>query len=83
MIPHCFEIVDTHANNSLYTQIDSKRAKELAESHGHISSIKANGRINDHSLTAEEVLEQTNRIFAPFTLKFASPISWFAVWRST
>ena len=75
--------VDTYTNNSLYTQIDAKRAKELAESHGHISSIQANGRINDHSLTAEEVLEQTNRIFAPFTLKFASPISWFAVWRST
>jgi len=66
----------------LYTQIDSERAKEIARSHGHTSSIQANGRINDHSLTAEEVLEQTNKIFAPFILRFAAPISWFAVWRS-
>lgn len=35
-----------------------------------------------HSITAEEVLEQANRIFAPFMLRFASPLSWFAVWRS-
>ncbi|KAL9576491.1 MAG: hypothetical protein Q9212_007054 [Teloschistes hypoglaucus] len=66
----------------MYTQIGVERAKEIAKSHGHIDSIKANGRINEHSLSAEEILEQTNRIFAPYTLKFASPISWFAVWRS-
>ena len=35
-----------------------------------------------NSITAEEVLEQANKIFAPYTLKFAAPLSWFAVWKS-
>ena len=35
-----------------------------------------------HSITPEEVLEQANKIFAPYTLEFASPLSWFAVWKS-
>jgi len=33
------------------------------------------------TITADEVLDQTNRIFHPFKLKFASPISWFSIWK--
>lgn len=35
-----------------------------------------------HSVTPEEVLEQANRIFAPYKLSFGAPLSWFAVWKS-
>lgn len=38
-------------------------------------------RIDDHGITAEEVLEQTNKILAPYTVEMASSISWFAVWK--
>lgn len=34
------------------------------------------------SITAEEVLEQANKIFAPYKLEFAAPLSWFAIWKS-
>jgi phenol 2-monooxygenase len=35
-----------------------------------------------HTITPEEVLEQANKIFSPYKLKFAAPLSWFAVWKS-
>jgi phenol 2-monooxygenase len=34
-----------------------------------------------HSITPDEVLAQANRIFAPYKLSFAAPLSWFAVWK--
>ncbi len=33
------------------------------------------------SITPDEVLVQANKIFAPYTLKFATPLSRFAVWK--
>jgi phenol 2-monooxygenase len=38
--------------------------------------------VDAHSITADEVLEQANKIFAPYKLKFGAPLSWFAVWKS-
>jgi phenol 2-monooxygenase len=38
--------------------------------------------VDAHTVTPEEVLEQANKIFAPYKLKFAAPLSWFAVWKS-
>ncbi len=32
-------------------------------------------------ITPDEVLVQANKIFAPYTLKFATPLSRFAVWK--
>lgn len=39
-------------------------------------------KVDDHALTVEDVLDQTNKIFAPYKLSFAAPMSWFAVWKS-
>lgn len=43
---------------------------------------EAGGKIDVHSITPEEVLEQANRIFSPYKLKFGAPLSWFAIWKS-
>lgn len=58
-------------------------ARQLARNRQARRNASAVGetRIDDHGLTAEEVLEQTNRIFAPYTMEFASPMSWFSVWK--
>lgn len=61
----------------MYTKLSIERVKELVEDHR-----EAGGRVDVHSITAEEVLEQTNKVFAPYTVKFASSLSWFAVWKS-
>lgn len=39
-------------------------------------------KVDDHALTVEDVLDQTNKIFAPYKLSFTAPMSWFAVWKS-
>ncbi|KDQ12510.1 hypothetical protein BOTBODRAFT_112838 [Botryobasidium botryosum FD-172 SS1] len=57
----------------LYTQIDPKRVVGVGPEEG--------GAMDMGTITPEEVLAQANRIFAPFTLKFASPLSWFAIWK--
>ncbi|GBE80915.1 hypothetical protein SCP_0306370 [Sparassis crispa] len=58
----------------LYTKIDPDRVvgKERLEE---------GGAMDIGTITADEVLAQANRIFAPFTLKFASPVSWFSIWK--
>lgn len=43
---------------------------------------ESGGNVDIHSITPEEVLEQANRIFAPYKLKFGAPLSWFAIWKS-
>ncbi|GIJ86499.1 hypothetical protein Asppvi_005388 [Aspergillus pseudoviridinutans] len=45
------------------------------------SFAESGGQVDIHSVTPEEVLEQANRIFAPYKLSFAAPLSWFAVWK--
>lgn len=42
---------------------------------------EAGGKIDIHSITPEEVLEQANKIFSPYKLKFGAPLSWFAIWK--
>jgi phenol 2-monooxygenase len=68
----------------LYTQLDTSRSGSLAESRQakDASSAEAGGRVDAHAITPEEVLEQANKIFAPYKLKFAAPLSWFAVRKS-
>ncbi|XXH03673.1 hypothetical protein Hte_010078 [Hypoxylon texense] len=67
----------------LYTQLDLSMTGALAASRQQKdpSFAEAGGKINVHSITPEEVLEQANRIFAPYTLKFGAPLSWFAIWK--
>ncbi|KDQ24257.1 hypothetical protein PLEOSDRAFT_1067151 [Pleurotus ostreatus PC15] len=56
----------------LYTEISSAKNKTLVNKKG--------GRLNITNVTPEEILEQANKIFHPFKLKFGSPLSWFTVW---
>ncbi|MCJ1479557.1 hypothetical protein MMC13_008243 [Lambiella insularis] len=72
----CIVVPREDGYTRLYTQLSAGRVQELAEEHRE--SI---GRVDAHSITAEEVLEQTNKIFAPYKMSFASPLSWFAVWK--
>ncbi|KAI0437522.1 FAD binding domain-containing protein [Xylaria telfairii] len=67
----------------LYTQLDLSMTGPLAASRQakDPSFNEAGGKIDIHSITPEEVLEQANRIFSPYKLKFGAPLSWFAIWK--
>lgn len=67
----------------LYTQLDTSATGELAKSRqqSDFALAEAGGSVDVHSITPDEVLEQANRIFAPYKLKFASTLSWFAIWK--
>ncbi|KAF2199799.1 FAD binding domain-containing protein [Delitschia confertaspora ATCC 74209] len=67
----------------LYTQLDVSSTGPIAQSRlaRDVNFQESGGRVDVHSITPEEVLEQANKIFAPYTLKFASTLSWFAVWK--
>ncbi|KAL7622055.1 hypothetical protein AAE478_007556 [Parahypoxylon ruwenzoriense] len=67
----------------LYTQLDLSMAGPLAASRQakDPSFAEAGGKIDVHSITPDEVLEQANRIFSPYKLKFGAPLSWFAIWK--
>lgn len=67
----------------LYTQLDTSATGPIAQSRQSKDQEfqESGGHVEASSVTAEEVLEQANRIFAPYTLKFASPLSWFTVWK--
>ncbi|KAI1324238.1 FAD binding domain-containing protein [Xylariaceae sp. FL0255] len=67
----------------LYTQLDLSMTGDLAASRQARDPAfnEAGGKIDVHSITPEEVLEQANRIFAPYKLSFGAPLSWFAIWK--
>ncbi|KAJ3580048.1 hypothetical protein NPX13_g521 [Xylaria arbuscula] len=67
----------------LYTQLDVSQTGSLAASRQERDPTfrESGGRIDVHSITPEEVLEQANRIFSPYKLKFGAPLSWFAIWK--
>ena len=68
----------------LYTQLDTSTTGHIAQSRQSKNSAEfqeSGGHVDAHSVTAEEVLEQANKIFSPYTLKFAAPLSWFTVWK--
>ena len=64
-------------DDRIYTKLSAERVAELAKDHR-----ESGGRVDVHSITAEEVLEQTNKVFAPYKVRFASALAWFAVWKS-
>ncbi|KAH7036699.1 FAD binding domain-containing protein [Macrophomina phaseolina] len=67
----------------LYTQLDISHTGAIGKSRQakDAAFAEAGGRVDVHSITPEEVLEQANRIFSPYKLKFAAPLSWFAIWK--
>lgn len=68
----------------LYTQLDVSMTGPLAHSRSerNASLQESGGAIDTKSITPDEVLMQANRIFAPYKLRFAAPLSWFAIWKS-
>lgn len=70
-------------SDRFYTQITGEKARQLSaarSSRRNASDVGAT-RIDDHGITADEVLEQLNKIMTPWKVEFASAMSWFAVWR--
>lgn len=68
----------------LYTQLDTSTTGPIAQSRQSKNSAEfqeSGGHVDAHSVTADEVLEQANKIFSPYKLKFAAPLSWFTVWK--
>ena len=68
----------------LYTQLDTSTTGPIAQSRQSNSSAdfqESGGHVAAHSITAEEVLQQANKIFSPYELKFAAPLSWFTIWK--
>ncbi|KAL7770261.1 hypothetical protein CFE70_000194 [Pyrenophora teres f. teres 0-1] len=57
-----------------YTQITGDKARQLSEKRNGRRNASAVGatRIDDHGITADEVLEQLNKIMAPWKVEFAS-----------
>ena len=68
----------------LYTQLDTSTTGPIAQSRQSKNNAEfqeSGGHVAAHSITAEEVLQQASKIFSPYELKFAAPLSWFAVWK--
>ncbi|KAL9039242.1 MAG: hypothetical protein Q9180_002642, partial [Flavoplaca navasiana] len=78
-----FESDYPHAWRRLYTQLDVSATGGVAKARQAASANlqEDGGRVDTATITPEEVLAQANRIFAPYILRFASPLSWFAVWK--
>lgn len=64
-------------NDRIYTKLSAETVQTLAK-----DRRESGGRVDVHSITAEQVLEQANKVFAPYKISFAAPLSWFAVWKS-
>ncbi|RAH42804.1 FAD binding domain-containing protein [Aspergillus brunneoviolaceus CBS 621.78] len=67
----------------LYTQLNLPLIERIAkERQERDPSFKeAGGKVDTNSITPDEVLEQANRIFTPYTVQVASPLTWFAIWK--
>ncbi|KAL7267927.1 hypothetical protein RUND412_009468 [Rhizina undulata] len=79
----CVLVPREDGHTRIYTQLDTSFTGPLgqARQNNDATFAEIGGGINVHSITPDEVLEQTNRIFAPYKLKFASPVSWFSIWK--
>ncbi|KAL5047455.1 hypothetical protein BDW71DRAFT_196872 [Aspergillus fruticulosus] len=66
-----------------YFQINGDKARNLQENRKARRNASAVGetRIDDRSITPAEVLEQLNKIIAPYSVEFASPMSGSSMWR--
>lgn len=73
----------SHASR-IYTQLDISKTGPISASRfaKDPTFAESGGNVSIHSITPDEVLTQTNKIFAPYTVKFASALSWFSIWKS-
>ncbi|KFA80701.1 hypothetical protein S40288_01756 [Stachybotrys chartarum IBT 40288] len=67
----------------IYTQLDISKTGPISASRfaKDPTFAESGGNVSIHSITPDEVLTQTNKIFAPYTVKFASALSWFSIWK--
>lgn len=67
----------------LYTKLDVSHTGPISASRQakDPTFAESGGNVDAHSITPDEVLEQANRIFAPYKLKFGSKLSWFSIWK--
>ncbi|KAL5361513.1 FAD binding domain-containing protein [Aspergillus floccosus] len=79
----CIVIPREDGYTRFYTQINGEKARKLQANRQARRNASTVGetRIDDHGITPDEVLEQLNKIIAPHKVEFASPMSWFSVWR--
>ncbi|KAL1850581.1 hypothetical protein Plec18170_006866 [Paecilomyces lecythidis] len=79
----CIIIPREDGHIRLYTQLNKSLIDRVRrERQERDPSFKeAGGKVDVHSITPDEVLEQANRIFAPYTVRFASPLTWYAIWK--
>lgn len=68
----------------LYTKLDVSHTGPISASRQarDPTFAESGGNVDAHTITPDEVLEQANRIFSPYKLKFGSTLSWFSIWKS-
>ncbi|KAL4902079.1 hypothetical protein BDW74DRAFT_181241 [Aspergillus multicolor] len=80
----CVVIPREEAFTRFYIQVNGETARRLRQTRDarrNTASSVGTMRIDDHGITPDEALDQLRKIIAPWTVEFASPISWFSVWK--
>ncbi|KAL9060463.1 MAG: hypothetical protein Q9162_000636 [Coniocarpon cinnabarinum] len=79
----CVVIPREEGSIRLCTQLDISETGLMAQNRreSNPASLESDGRVKLSSITPDEVLEQAQRVFAPYYVRFAAPISWFAIWK--
>jgi hypothetical protein len=65
----------------IYTLLDVSSDGPISEARKAKGFHEPGITVDVNTITPEETLEHTNRIFSPYTVAFKSPLSWFALWR--
>lgn len=65
----------------IYTQLDVSSDGPISEARKAKGIHDPGATVDVNTITPEETLEHTNRIFSPYKVAFKSQLSWFAVWR--
>ncbi|KAK3369737.1 FAD binding domain-containing protein [Lasiosphaeria ovina] len=81
----CIVIPREDGHTRFYVQITGETAAKIAAARKNLKngnrSTVGETQVHNHTITPEEALQHLNKIIAPWTVEFASAMSWFAVWR--
>lgn len=72
----------------VYIQLTGQLQADVAAAHKHKKerrneSSLGETQVHEHGITPGDALEHLKKIMAPWTIDFAGPLSWFAVWRGS
>lgn len=72
----------------VYIQLTGQLQADVAAAHKQKKerrneSSLGETQVHEHGLTPGDALEHLKKIMAPWTIDFAGPLSWFAVWRGS